>query len=149
MVFLEGRKFTRKDFAQLHPSGFSGSNLIVTRGGNRFARVQTNQTVREPIVEMTRSKAGSVAIVNSEDELAGIFTDADLRRAILIDSEVFSKPIDALMTKNPITVAERTLVADVLKIFEESKIDDLLVVNQENKPVGIIDGQNLPRLRVV
>ncbi len=154
MVFMESRKFTREHFARLHPSGSLGTTLLlhveeIMRQGDRFASVQSNQSVSESIMEMTRAKAGSVAIVDSKDELAGIFTDADLRRATLVDPDVFSKPIDEFMTKDPITVEKGTLVADALKVFEESKIDDLLVVDPQNKPVGMIDSQDLPRLRVI
>mgnify|MGYP001464404468 CR=1 FL=1 len=82
-------------------------------------------------------------------ESTGIFTDADFRRAILKDSDVFSQQIDNYMTSDPIKVESGMLVADALKVFEENRIDDLLVVDADNKPIGIIDGQDLPKLRIV
>lgn len=154
MVFLEIRKFTREDFAKYHPSGSLGASLLlrvdeIMRTGERFATIPQGRSVQETIVEMTRAKAGSIAVLKEDGQLAGIFTDADLRRATLVDPQVFSKSIDDFMTRDPIKVTEGTLVADALKAFEENKIDDLLVVTQSNKPVGIIDGQDLPKLRVV
>ena len=121
----------------------------IMRKGDRFATIQNGNTVQETIVEMTRAKAGSISIINTDGKLAGIFTDADLRRAILKDSDVFSQQIDNYMTSDPIKVESGMLVADALKVFEENLIDDLLVVDADNKPIGIIDGQDLPKLRIV
>jgi arabinose-5-phosphate isomerase len=154
MVFLEQRQFSKNDFAKFHPSGSLGASLLlkvddIMRKDDRFAIIQQGNTVQETIVEMTRAKAGSISIVNDEGELAGIFTDADLRRAILKDTEVFSQQIDKYMTKNPVKVESGMLAADALKVFEENRIDDLVVINADNKPVGVIDGQDLPKLRIV
>ncbi|MCZ6674353.1 MAG: KpsF/GutQ family sugar-phosphate isomerase [Verrucomicrobia bacterium] len=154
MVFLEQRQFSKEQFARFHPSGSLGASLLlkvdeIMRTGDRFATIIQGSSVQETIVEMTRAKAGSISIVNANGGLEGIFTDADLRRAILKDPEVFSQAIESFMTRNPITIATGTLVADALKSFEEHRIDDLLVVNSDNKPVGVIDGQDLPKLRVV
>lgn len=154
MVFLEQREFSKEDFAKFHPSGSLGASLLlkvdeIMRTGDRFATILEGGSVQETIVEMTRAKAGSISILNKEGHLKGIFTDADLRRAILKNPEVFSQPIDAFMTPDPIKVASGLLVADALKVFEENQIDDLLVVDSMNRPIGIIDGQDLPRLRIV
>ena len=154
MVYLEQRDFSREDFAKYHPSGSIGASLLlrvdeIMRTGDRFATVLLGSSVQETIVEMTRAKAGSISIVSEDGSLQGIFTDADLRRAILKNREVFSQAIDLFMTHDPIKVESGLLVADALKIFEENKIDDLVVVTTDNKPIGIIDGQDLPKLRVV
>ena len=154
MVFLDQRHFGKEDFAKFHPSGSLGASLLlkvdeIMRKGDRFATIQNGNTVQETIVEMTRAKAGSISIINTDGKLAGIFTDADLRRAILKDSDVFSQQIDNYMTSDPIKVESGMLVADALKVFEENRIDDLLVVDADNKPIGIIDGQDLPKLRIV
>ena len=154
MVFLDQGHFSKEDFAKFHPSGSLGASLLlkvdeIMRTGDRFAAITAGSTVQETIVEMTRAKAGSISILNDTEQLAGIFTDADLRRAILKDTDVFSKPIDDYMTREPIVIQSGSLVADALKVFEENKIDDLLVVDIAGKPVGVIDGQDLPKLRVV
>ena len=154
MVFLEQRPFSKEDFARFHPSGSLGASLLlkvdeIMRKGDRFATILKGRTVQETIIEMTRAKAGSIAIINREAGMEGIFTDADLRRAIIKNPDVFSQPIDDYMTREPIKVYSGSLAADALKVFEENRIDDLLVVNSENQPIGIIDGQDLPKLRVV
>jgi arabinose-5-phosphate isomerase len=154
MVFLEQREFTKEDFAKFHPSGSLGASLLlkvdeIMREGERFAKIPMGSTVQETIVEMTRAKAGSISIFDGKGKLAGVFTDADLRRAILKDSHVFSDLIDNYMSKNPIKVQSGMLVADALKVFEQNRIDDLVVVDADNRPIGVIDGQDLPKLRIV
>ena len=154
MVFLDQREFDKEDFAKFHPSGSLGASLLlrvneIMRKGERFATILVGASVQETIVEMTRAKSGSITIINNEGFLKGIFTDADLRRAILKNTEVFARPIDDFMTPHPITIQTGALVADALKVFEENPIDDLLVVSEEGKPLGMIDGQDLPKLRVV
>lgn len=154
MVFLEQRQFGKEDFAKFHPSGSLGASLLlkvddIMRKGHRIAVIAEGSTVQETIVEMTRAKAGSISITDAEGQLRGIFTDADLRRAILKDSEVFNKKIDQFMTRRPKVIPSGTLVADALKVFEENRIDDLIVVDGWNHPVGVIDSQDLPKLRIV
>lgn len=154
MVFLDQRDFSKDDFAKFHPSGTLGASLLlkvddIMRTGDRFAKVLTGSSVQETIVEMTRAKAGSISIVNPDGVLKGIFTDADLRRAILKDPQVFAKTIDRFMTPHPIHVQSGLLVADALKVFEENRIDDLIVLGSNGIPLGVIDGQDLPKLRIV
>mgnify|MGYP002629232209 CR=1 FL=1 len=154
MVFLDQRAFSKNDFAKFHPAGSLGASLLlrvddIMRTGDRFAKVMTGSSVQETIVEMTRAKAGSISIINSDGVLEGIFTDADLRRAILKDPQVFTKTIDSFMTPQPIYVRSGLLVADALKVFEENRIDDLIVLGSDGIPLGVIDGQDLPKLRIV
>ncbi len=154
MVFLDQRAFGPADFARFHPSGSLGASLLlkvddIMRTADRFAKILLGSTVQETIVEMTRAKAGSISIVNDHGKLEGIFTDADLRRAILKDLHVFSQQIDSYMTRSPIQIQSGALVADALKVFEENRIDDLLVMSHDGIPLGIIDGQDLPKLRIV
>ena len=53
------------------------------------------------------------------------------------------------MSRNPVTVPDHSLMVDAMKVFESKQIDDLIVVDSENRPVGLIDGQDLPRMRVI
>lgn len=154
MVFLEMREFSREDFAIYHPSGTLGASLLlkveeIMRTGDRLASIDNSKTVQDAIVAMTKAKAGSIVILDNEGKLDGIFTDADLRRAILKKADVFSDLISNHMTSNPKRIEIGTLAADALKMFEENNIDDLPVVDSDNRPAGMIDGQDLPKLRIV
>ena len=73
----------------------------------------------------------------------GIVTDGDLRRAIMRDEKVLSRPVREIMTKNPITIGPDRLAAEALRLMRERQIDDLPVVDEEGRPVGMLDVRDL------
>jgi arabinose-5-phosphate isomerase len=154
MAVLAARGFKQKDFARLHPSGAIGRALLLTvrdimRTGPRNAVGPGTLLVREALLLMTRAKSGSVAVVNSRGKLAGVFTDGDLRRHMARDGEVLELPLGKVMSANPICIRDDALAMEALKIFNERNIDDLIVVNARREPVGLIDLQDLPKLKVL
>jgi arabinose-5-phosphate isomerase len=98
---------------------------------------------------MTQAKTGSVCVVDKLGKLAGVFTDGDLRRFMAQDAAILSKPLAGVMTPNPICIQENTLAVEALKIFNERHIDDLIVINDSGEPVGMVDSQDLPRLKLM
>ena len=155
MVLLEKRGFTRDDFARLHPAGNLGRSLLlrvsdVMRTGDRFACQPDTCTVQEAIVAMTRAKAGCIALVDPQDgRLSGVFTDGDFRRCALTGADFLSKPVATFMPRHPKAVRANALATDAVRIFEASRIDDLLAIDDDGRPVGVVDGQDLPQFRVV
>ncbi len=154
MVLLELRGFTRNDFARLHPSGHLGRTLLlriaeVMRQGDRLPCLPETATIQEAITAMTRAKAGCLALVGDDGRLTGVFTDGDFRRTVMTGPDFLQKSVAAHMTRHPITVREDVLAVEALRIFEASRIDDLIVVDGEGRPVGIVDGQDLPHFHLV
>ena len=154
MTVLEARGFTRKDFAKHHPSGAIGKALLthvreIMRSGERNAIARDTLTVKEALLVMTQAKSGSVSVTNRSGKLLGVFTDGDLRRRMAKDGEILSKTLAEVMTRNPIVVREDALAVEALKIFDEHNIDDLVVVNARKEPVGMIDSQDLPKLKLM
>ncbi len=155
MVLLEERGFTRDDFARLHPAGNLGRSLLlrvsdVMRTGDRFPCQPDTCTVQEAIVAMTRAKAGCIALVDAKDgRLSGVFTDGDFRRCALSGPDFLTRPVATFMTRQPKSVRAGALAVEALRIFEASRIDDLLAIDDDGRPVGIVDGQDLPQFRVV
>jgi arabinose-5-phosphate isomerase len=154
MAVLQARGFKRQDFAKHHPSGTIGRTMLlqvrdIMRTDDRHAVVADAVTVKEALLLMTRAKAGSVSVVNRRGKLAGIFTDGDLRRHMAEDETVLARPISAVMTRHPICLRDTALAVDALKIFNERHIDDLVVVNAAREPVGLVDSQDLPRLKLM
>ena len=114
-----------------------------------FAKLPASSTVLECIVAMTVARAGACVLVNPDGSLAGVFTHGDFARAYQKDTEVGGRPVEELMTRNPIFVeAEKHAVAAV-KILRERRIDDLVVLDAERRPVGLIDTQDLVRLKLI
>ena len=98
---------------------------------------------------MTRAKSGSLSVVNARGKLTGVFTDGDFRRHMATDGNLLAQPLKKVMTRNPICIREDALAAEALKIFNERNIDDLIVVNAKREPVGLVDSQDLPKLKIM
>ena len=154
MAVLEARGFKEKDFARLHPSGAIGRALLlevkdIMRTGGRNAIAPETISVKEALLVMTRAKSGSVSVVDKRGKLIGVFTDGDLRRRMATDEDVLGRKLADVMTRKPICIREDSLAAEALKIFNERTIDDLIVVNGRKEPVGMVDSQDLPKLKLM
>ncbi|MFA6961203.1 MAG: KpsF/GutQ family sugar-phosphate isomerase [Opitutaceae bacterium] len=155
MVLLSERGLTRDDFAKFHPAGNLGRVLLlrvkdIMRSGARLPIVNEKATTQEAILAMTKAKSGSIAIVHPKSgKLTGIFTDGDFRRSALTGKGFLEKPVMTFMTASPKTVGEDALGVDALRLFQAHKIDDLIVVDAKGKPTGLVDGQDLPKLKIV
>jgi arabinose-5-phosphate isomerase len=155
MVLLEARGLTRDDFAQYHPAGNLGRVLLlrvrdIMRRGDRLPVAADSVSTQDAILAMTKAKSGSIALVDQKHgRLTGILTDGDFRRSALTGPDFLRKPVSSFMTRAPKTIRDDALGVDALRLFEAHKIDDLIVVNARGRPVGLIDGQDLPKLKIV
>jgi len=154
IVLLEARGFKKEDYAKLHPGGAIGRTLLlrvsdVMRTSDRLAKVQSGVKVKDAVLEMTGARAGCVTVVDGSEKLLGIFTDGDLRRHLIDTPNITEVLIDTVMTRNPITLKPDQLAVDILKIYEEKNIDDLVVVDENNRLVGAVDIQDLPKLKIL
>jgi arabinose-5-phosphate isomerase len=154
MAVLQARGFKQSDFAKFHPSGAIGRAMLlrvkdIMRAGPRNAVAPQNLPVREALHIMTSAKSGSLSVVNERGKLVGVFTDGDFRRHSATDSQLLARPLKSVMTRRPICIRETALAMEALKIFNERNIDDLIVVNAKNEPVGLVDSQDLPKLKLM
>ena len=154
MALLDARGFSREKFAKHHPAGAIGRVLLlrvgeIMRTGDRNPVASEETSVKEALFVMTRAKAGSLSAVDRRGKLSGVFTDGDLRRRMGGDEHILARPLREVMTRNPITIADSALASDALSIFNERNIDDLVVVNARGEPVGMIDLQDLPKLKLL
>jgi arabinose-5-phosphate isomerase len=154
MVLLEARGFQAEDFAKFHPGGSLGRALLtkvssVMRGLDRVALVRGETPVLGALEAMTSARAGAAVVVDADGRLQGIFTQGDFVRAFQKHREVGSLAVDGLMCRTPVTVQAEQLAAHVLGILEKHVVDELVVLDAENRPVGIVDTQDLSRLKLV
>jgi arabinose-5-phosphate isomerase len=145
-VLARMRDFTHEDFARFHPAGSLGRKLLkveaVMRQGDELRLARRDETVRAVFAHARRQgrRTGAVILVDPAGKLAGIFTDSDLAR--LFEErrdESMDRPIDEVMTRQPLTVLAGARALDAVEILTRHKISELPVVDAAGKPVGLID----------
>ncbi|MFC1497886.1 SIS domain-containing protein [Verrucomicrobiota bacterium] len=154
MVLIHARGFKKEDYAKLHPGGAIGRALLlrvsdIMRASDRLAIVKKGDKVKDALIAMTKARAGSAGVTDNSNRILGIFTDGDLRRNIAKHPNIMEIPIEDVMTSSPITVTADQLAVDVLKIYEEHNIDDLMVVDAKGHLLGAVDVQDLPKLKIL
>ena len=154
MVLLEARGFNKEDFAKFHPGGIIGRSLLmrvhqIMRPREAMALVSPNTPIREVLKAMTSVRAGAAVVAGEDRQLLGIFTHGDFARHFQNDSKVGERLVADLMTLNPVTVHQDKLAVEVLNLLERHRIDDLVVVDDNKVPVGIVDSQDLTRLKLL
>ncbi len=154
MVLLEARGFQKEDFARFHPGGRLGRTLLlkvhqIMRGAEQMAVVQPTMFVRQVLQEMSRRKAGAAVVVDAGGQLLGIFTHGDFARHFQINPALGESPVEQFITRRPVTIRSDRLAAEVLHVLEQHRIDDLVVVDESNVPVGVVDSQDLARFKLL
>lgn len=154
VALLDARGFTAEDFAFSHPGGALGRRLLlkvehVMHTGDNLPQVARGTPLRDSLMEMTRKGLGMTAILESDGRLAGIFTDGDLRRTLDRPIDIRQATIDEVMTVHGKTVRPEMLAAEALKIMEDNKIGALIVVDENDRPVGAFNLQDLLRAGVM
>ncbi len=157
MVMIDAQKFPIEDYAMNHPAGAIGRALVmkvtdVMRTGEHLARVAPTATVLEALLAMTKAKAGSAVIADDAGLLLGIFTDGDFRRIMAQATDrsgVLADSISVHMTQSPMFVRDDVYAAELLKVFERKRIDDLPVCDAQGHVVGLVDIQDLPKMKVL
>ena len=154
MVLLDQRGFTKSDYGRRHPGGAIGRMVTmsardVMRSFADSAIVKADTSVRDTLYEMSRARSGAAIVVDDEQRLMGIFTDGDFRRRAADDEAVLKRCMAEVMTVNPVTVDIDAMVAEVVKIVEKRRIDDLIVIGKDGKVAGFIDIQDLPGLKIM
>lgn len=157
------RNFAEDDFRRLHPAGGIGRQLMPVAEAMRFKAglnlplIDSALTVERAYAEAERyahasglRRAGALLIVDDAGGLAGIVTDGDLRTAFITHgSDIWQGPIERIMTANPTTLAPDALVRDAVRIVREYRFDEIPIVDENRKPIGLIDVQDLAALKVI
>ena len=154
MVLLEARGFQKEDFAKFHPGGSLGRSLLlkvhqIMRPVADLAIIPPSATVLEAIQAMTAHRAGAAVVVHEDGSLAGIFTHGDFARHFPEDPHIGTRSVGDFMTLHPITIRGDKLAAEVLQILENHRIDDLVVLDENKHPIGVVDSQDLTRLKIL
>ena len=159
LTVMEMRQFTPEDFAIFHPGGSLGRKLIKVgevmtfRKGRLLPVVKDTLSVHEAIrqAETAGRRTGAMLIVDGDGRLTGILTDADIRRALVTaeEGDFLATPVAEVMTRNPKRIHPDELASEALAILNRHRIDELPVVDEGDRPVGVIDVQDLLGIKTV
>ncbi len=152
------RAFTANDFAVFHPAGQLGRTLIrvseamTFRKGENLPVASDKRTVGEVLREVSRIKRRSGAVILIDDstgKISGIFSDGDLRRLVLADDgTALRQPVASVMTHNPKRIRADALASEAMALMKQYRVDEIPVVDDDDRPVGLIDVQDLVVLKM-
>lgn len=154
MALLEARGFRKEDFAKFHPGGTLGRGLLlrvsqIMRSADDLVVLSPADSVLDAVRGMTARRAGAAVVVSDDGRLAGIFTHGDFARHFPENPGIGARAVGDFMTSNPIAIFGDRLAAEVLQILERHRIDDLVVVDADKRPIGVVDSQDLTRLKIL
>jgi arabinose-5-phosphate isomerase len=154
---MKARNFGAEDFARFHPGGSLGAKLMTVeqsmmfKPGEKLPLAKTTDTIDDMLKSGVGVKRhGAVMIVDGSDKLAGIITDADLRRLFTSHgSKTMNLKVGDVMTANCKRIRLNSLAAEAMAIFHKHRIDELPVVDENDRPVGLIDVQDIVAIKIV
>ncbi|WP_255988563.1 KpsF/GutQ family sugar-phosphate isomerase [Chitinolyticbacter albus] len=153
VAVLEERGFKPEDFALSHPGGKLGRRLLIRvrdlmHSGDAVPAVPCTVSLRDALLEISRKGLGMTAVIDNAEQLIGIFTDGDLRRALDRGIDVHNTAVADVMTRNPVTIEAEQLASEAVAIMERKRCNGLLVT-EAGRVIGAINMHDLLRARVV
>jgi len=154
IALLEKKKIQPKDFALYHPGGSLGKRLLlkvddIMRSKGKTPIVKKNARVKDVLLKITKLRAGSASVVDGRGKLIGIFTDGDLRRHFKEGEALLNRKVGDVMTSSPVTINQDCLAAEAFEILRDREIDEIPVVDSRNRPVGVLDVQDILKAGLV
>lgn len=157
LTIMKARNFGVEDYVRFHPGGSLGTKLMTVaqsmmfRPGEKLPVVNAGDTIKVLLEKTGQIKRhGAVMVVGKEGKLAGIITDADIRRLMTKHGAgAFKFKAGDVMTPDCKKIRADALAAEATAIFHKYRIDDLPVVDMDDKPLGLIDVQDIVTIKVV
>lgn len=154
LALLDARGFSAEDFARSHPGGALGRQLLtrvadVMRKGAQVPSVRDDALLTEAILEISRKGMGMTAVVDGAGRLAGVYTDGDLRRTLERGADVRGVVIGEVMTRHPRTIGPEQLAQEAVRLMDQHRINQLVVVDGEGRVAGALNTHDLLRAKVI
>lgn len=157
LTVMKAKNFSVEDYARFHPAGSLGTKLITVeqsmmfKAGEKLPLAKTTDTVGQMLKKNSDLKRhGAMMVVDAGGRLVGIVTDADLRRVMAQKgAEILDYAAKDIMTANCKRIRANALASEAMAIFHKHRIDDLPVVDEKDRPVGLIDVQDIVAIKIV
>lgn len=151
---LEAKGFTADDFALSHPGGALGKRLLLTLAdimhtGDAVPCSHQQQSVKDALLEISAKGLGMTAVIDDNNQLCGLFTDGDLRRILEQKMDIHHTSLRQVMTTNCTTAKANILAAEALNIMEKKRINGLIIIDDNNRPIGALNMQDLLKAGVI
>ncbi len=143
IALLESKGFKEADFANFHPAGSLGKKLLlkvddIMHSHQDLPVISPDTLIQNAILEITKKRLGMTTVCTADQELLGIFTDGDLRRAFEKNIDIQTTSVESLMTKNPKTMMSGELAVKAAQLMQQFKITAVPVLNSKDRLIGII-----------
>lgn len=154
VALLDAKGFGEEDFARSHPGGNLGRRLLthvrdIMHTGEEIPAVCYGALLSEAVLEISRKGLGMTAIVDDARRVLGIYTDGDLRRTLEKRLDFSATPVQAVMSRTPRSIGPDALAAEAVQIMERHNINQMLVVDGDNKLVGALNMHDLLHAKVI
>ncbi len=154
VALLDAKGFVAEDFARSHPGGSLGRKLLthvrdIMRSGEAIPSIAEGAMVSAALLEISKKGVGMTAVVDANQRVLGIYTDGDLRRNLEKQINFSTTPVQTVMSKTPSTIAPEALAVDAVSLMEARNINQLLVVDSEQRLVGALNMHDLLRAKVI
>jgi arabinose-5-phosphate isomerase len=154
VALLDAKGFGAEDFARSHPGGSLGRRLLthvrdIMRSGERLPMVRENAMLSDAILEISNKGVGMTAIVDAEQRVLGIYTDGDLRRTLEKKLDFSATPVRSVMSSRPRCIGPDALAAEAVQMMEQFNINQMLVVDGQNRLVGALNMHDLLHAKVI
>lgn len=154
VALLEARGFTKEAFADAHPGGNLGRRVLlhveeVMRTGEAVPRVRPTMILGEGLLEMSKKGLGMTVVVDAADQVVGVFTDGDLRRALDNRIDIHKTRMSKVMTRKPKSITAHSLATHAVHLMELHRITALPVTDAAGKLIGALNVHDLLRAGVV
>ena len=154
VALLDARGFGAEDFARSHPGGSLGRRLLthvrdVMRSGNDVPQVAQDVSCVELMREMSAKGLGCSAVVDAQGQLAGIFTDGDLRRWVEAGLDLRQAVAKDVMHAKPLTIKADMLAVAAAHMMEDRGVTVILVTDDQQHLQGVVHIRDLMRAKVI
>jgi arabinose-5-phosphate isomerase len=153
LAVMDMRNFKPEDYATFHPGGALGrrflrvEEVMTFRKGEQLSIASDKLSLGEALAEAEKveRRSGAMLLVDGDGRLSGIMTDADLRRLLVMEKDpaLLDRPVSEVMTVDPKRVRLGELASEAEAVFNRYRIDELPVVDEQDRPVGVIDVQDV------
>jgi len=154
VALLDARGFRTEDFARSHPGGALGRQLLtrirnVMRTGDDIPTISPEASITEATQEISRGKIGMTVVITPQREILGIFTDGDLRRAVVNGLDLQTLTVADVMTRKPRVIGPDKLTAEAVEMMDSRKINQLPVVDEDGRLIGALNMHDLFQAKAI